>query len=229
MAKLNEILFHVKNLKAGGVQNREIELSDRNYIFMINYYRALLLRREIELGRKAKGNWIQNLGQVSFIKADINECCDIEDCIVRTELQVPSPIEIYESDLITYVGTTDGKLPFQRTTPNRALWDSYATYTKNLPKWYIQNNHIYIKNPPTSVFEVGNIQGIFEDPFRAEEFRTCDCAGGNCQDTLNYNFDYPLPVHLLDSLYKMMIDVEMKFSMMFPTDTQNDSKDGKGN
>jgi hypothetical protein len=225
--KLNSIIFNIKNLKAGGVQNRDIELSDRQYAFIINYYRALLLRREIEQGRKAKGNWIQNLGQVDFIKADRNEACEIEDCIVRTELQIPSPIEIYENDLITYVGTTDGRNPFQRTTSNRALWDSYAKYTGKLPKWYMQNNYIYIENPPTSVFEIGNIQGIFGDPLTAKEFMTSGCSpeSTECQDVLNFNFEYPLPEHLLDSLYKMMIDAEIKFGTMIPPDTLNNSKD----
>jgi hypothetical protein len=227
MAKLNEIIANIKNLRAGGVQNRDIKLSDRNYAFIIGYYRALLLRREIEQGRRAKGNWIQNLGQVSFIKADRNECCDIEDCIVRSEFQIPSPIEIYESDLITYVGTTDGNIPFQRTTYNRALWDKYNPYTGKLPKWYIQNNYIYIINPPTSVFEIGNIQGIFDDPIRAIEFNTCDCNpdSNECLDVLNFNFDYPIPTYLLDSLYKMMIDAEIKFSTILPPDNLNNSQD----
>jgi hypothetical protein len=227
MAKLNELIFNIKNLKAGGIQNRDIELSDRQYAFIINYYRALLLRREIEQGRKAKGNWIQNLGQVDFIKADRNEACDIEDCTVRTELQIPSPIEIYEGDLITYVGTTDGKTPFQRSTANRVLWDAYAKYTGKLPKWYIQNNYIYIENPPTSIFQIGNIQGIFEDPIKAVEFNTSKCPpeSTECQDVLNFNFEYPVPMHLLDSLYKMMMDAEIKFSTLLPPDTLNNSKD----
>lgn len=225
MAKLNEIIFNIKNLKAGGVQNRDIELSDRQYAFIIGYYRALLLRREIEQGRKAKGNWIQNLGQVTFLKADRNECCTIEDCIVRTESQIPSPIEIYEGDLITYVGTTDGANPFQKTTYNRAVWDKYAKYTGKLPKYYIQNNYIYILNPPSSIFEIGNIQGIFSDPVKVQEFITCGCDNADCFDSLNFDFEYPLPEYLLDSLYKMMIDAEIKFSTMIPADTLNNSKD----
>jgi len=125
MARLNAIIQNIKNLKAGGIQNRDIELSDRQYAFIISYYRSLLLRREIEQGRKAKGNWIQNLGQVSFVKADMNDCCDIEDCIIRTELQIPSPIEVYDTDLITYVGTTDHRMPFQRTT-TMSFWRSFT-------------------------------------------------------------------------------------------------------
>jgi hypothetical protein len=227
--KLNSIIFNLKNLKAGGIQNREIELSDRQYAFIIGYYRALLLRREVEQGRKVKGNWIQNLGQVDFIKADKNECCDIEDCIIRTKLQIPSPVEVYENDLITYVGTTDGRTSFQRTTFNKVIWDSYAKYSGKLPKWYIQNNYIYIVNPPSSVFSIGNIQGVFGDPVKAEEFRTCDCTpdSGDCMQTMNFDFEYPLPENLLDSLYKMMVDAEIKLSMILPQDTLDDSKENQ--
>lgn len=226
---LNSIIFNIKNLKAGGIQNRDIELSDRQYAFIISYYRSLLLRREVEQGRKIKGNWIQNLGQVTFVKADMNDCCNIEDCIIRTELQLPTPIEVYDNDLITYVGTTDGRTPFQRTTANRVLWDSFATYTGKLPKWYLQNNYIFIKNAPSSIFEIGNIQGVFSDPVKVQEFITCDCDPDTteCFDALNFDFEYPLPEYLLDSLYKMMFDAEMKFMNIVPADTLNNSKDGK--
>ncbi len=35
MSKLSEIVWNIKNLKAGGIQNRDIELSDRQYAFII--------------------------------------------------------------------------------------------------------------------------------------------------------------------------------------------------
>lgn len=229
MATLSQIIFNIKNLKAGGVQNQSIELSDRQYAFIINYYRALLIRREVEKGKNVKGNWIQNLGRVDFQRADKNECCstDIEDCIIRSVEKVPNPIEIYQNDLITYVGTTDGNLPFQRTTSNRSLWDSYGKYTGKLPKWFSLNGYIYIVNPPSEILEIVNIQGVFSDPKAAEEFRTCICENGvDCHE--GFDFEYPLPEYLLDSLYKLMMDAEFKFMNILPPDTLNDMKDAPG-
>ena len=68
-----------------------------------------------------------------------------------------------------------------------------------------------------------NIQGIFEDPIEAQAFRSCDCPQNDekCSDT-GYDFEYPLPNHLEDTLVKMILEVEFRV-LLNKTDTSNNS------
>jgi hypothetical protein len=218
MATLSEIIYNVKNLRAKGRQSDDTEISDRQYAFIINYYRALLLKREFAR-TKDVGNAYQTLGDVKLIKADKNECCDINDCIYRTEKQLP------EALITSYVGLTNLNKPFQKTTAERVIWDLQSPLTKHLPKWYETNNYIYIVNPPTDSLEIITVRGIFEDPVAANDFKTCGCIGDDCFQ--GYDFDYPMSVTFLDSIYKMMADAEFKINGMFPKDTTNDTQEAK--
>ncbi len=226
MALLSQIIYNFSNLRKGGIQSQSSNLSDRQIEFIVGYYRALLIKRDKDAGKYLTGNLVQNLGKVEVQKADKNECCEIDgDCIVRTKLPVPRAIDTNTQNLITYVGLLDGSESFQRTTYQKAVYDQYAKYTGDLPKWYMNGDYIYIVNPPGKILKYINIQGIFEDPSAANEFKTCDCAENGLDCYKGQEYEYPLSTAMLDSIYKMMMASEAKFAMILPQDTTNDSKD----
>ena len=71
-----------------------------------------------------------------------------------------------------------------------------------------------------------NVQGIFEDPMLAEQFRTCDCPNDtDCLDTDELNFDYKMPLHYVDLIVKMVAETELRILTALPTDVTNDSLD----
>lgn len=218
----SEIVYNIKNLIAGGVQSDDQNLSDRQLAFIVNYYRSKLLKQDQDKGRFNKELYIQNLGKVTLIKADRNECCDIVGCVLRTELQIPTPLETYKGINITFVGTQNGQ-PFNKTYVNTLPWKSASKWTGHEPKWYYQNGYVYIVSPPTEMLTYVNIQGIFEKPEDALMFRTCDCTlnSETCFDTLDY--EYPLPLHHVDTIVKMVAQTELKILTSIPTDTSNNS------
>jgi len=219
---LSEIIYNIKNLIAGGIQSDDVDLSDAQMAFIVSYYRAKLLKQDQDKGRMNKEMYIQNLGKVSLIQADKNECCDIDACILRTATKVPKPLETYRGINITYVGNLYGK-PFQRYYHNSVLWSFSAKWTAKEPKWYYQNGYIYLINPPTKMLKYINIQGIFEKPEEAVSFRTCDCPENNEECFRSYDFEYPMPQHQVDLLVKMIAETELRILTSLSPDIANNS------
>lgn len=222
----SELIFNVKNLRAGGIQSDDENLSDRQIAFIIDYYRAKLMRQEAMKHNHLDRQDIQDLGRVDLIQADPHECgCPADGCILRTKLEIPGTLELGSGSghAFTFVGHYGGTA-FQETTWQRAPWDSYAKYTGDKPKWFIKGKYIYILNPPDPMMSYMNIQGLFENPQEAEQFRTCDCDNGVACN-VGYNFKYPLAAHLVDTVMKLVMENEVRWSTLIPTDTANDTLD----
>lgn len=219
---LSEIIWNIKNLYNGGIQSDDVNLSDEQLAHIINYYRAKLIKQEQEKSKAVKDLFIQNLGKLDVSKFDKNECCIIENCVLRTKLKIPKPLESSIGLNLSFVGLLNGK-PFQRYNANSAYWKQNNKYTNKSPGYYYQNGYIYLINTPNIMLSYINIQGIFEDPKVAEDFRTCDCSQNNekCSDT-GFDFEYPIPAHLEDTLFKMIMDAELRVPIN-QTDTTNNS------
>lgn len=222
---LSEIIFNIKNLRAGGIQSDDENISDRQYAFIINYYRSKLIKQEIESHKGISQEDIQDLGKVPVVQADPHECCEIDDdCILRTEKSIPSTLDVkHNKHGITYVGLYSNK-PFQETTWNRVVWDQHAKYTGNKPKWFFKGGYIYFVNAP-GMMEHVNIQGLFEDPTEANSFRTCDCPENDVDCQVGFDYEYPMAAHHIDTIVKLIAETELRLSTLIPEDTSNDSLD----
>lgn len=221
---LSEIVYNIKNLIAGGIESDDENLSNAQVAFMINYYRAKLFRQDRLKGRMGKELYVQNLGKVPLIQADKNECCEIDACILRTEKQIPKPLETYDGLNLSFIGTLGGR-PYEKKTHNSIIWSKSAKYTGSNTKWYYQNGYIYIVNPSDPMLDNVNIQGTFENPSKATEFRTCDCPNGDDCIEDNLDYEYPLPAHHIDLIVKLVAETELRLLTALPTDITNDSMD----
>ena len=222
---LSEIVYNIKNLIAGGIESDDENLSNAQVAFMVNYYRAKLFRQDRLKGRMGKEIYVQNLGKVPLQQADKNECCEIDACILRTQNQIPKPLQTYDGLNITFIGMLNGR-PYEKRHHNSLIWSSAAKYTKDTTKWYYQNGYIYLVNPVDPLLDNINIQGIFEDPMQAEKFRTCDCPNGSdCIDEDSLDFEYSLPAHQVDLIVKLVAETELRLLTALPTDISNDGMD----
>lgn len=220
---LSEIVYNIKNLISGGIQSDDENLSDDQVAFIVNYYRAKLLRQDISKGKSKSEINTQNLGRVNLIQADKNECCDIDACMLRTEFKIPKPLAVNNDLNLSFVGTLNG-IDFSKKQHNTMRWSCSAKYTGNHTFWYYQNGYIYISNPPTTLMKYINIQGVFEDPIEAESFRTCDCDNGlDCVKGLD--IEYPMSLHNVDLVVKLMAETELNILMSLPSDISNDGLD----
>lgn len=227
---LSKIVYNIRNLIAGGILSDDENLSKLQVAFMVNYYRAKLLKQDQDKGHVAQTSYIQNLGVVDIIQADKNECCQLgftTECILRTKFKVPKPLETRQGLNLTFVGLLDGT-PFTKETHNSTFWSFASKYTGKLPKWYYFNGYIYLVNPVSIMLDAINIQGIFEEPLVANQFKSCDCPGNeiDCGKTFSsYDFDYPIPMHQVDIVVKMVAQTEVALLRSIPNDISNNSVD----
>lgn len=229
MAKLSEILYTVKNLPRGGKGDFDDNAySDRQLIFIINYYRAKLIAQDINKGKNLTQYYNQTLGKVRLVESSKTDCglpdCDIDDYILRTEKPIPKTIDTNDKDLISYVGTVDFSKAFSRTTFHKVPFDSYAKYTGKRTKYYELDKYLYIVNPPSKLLKYITITGVFEDPLAVNDFRTTACdEENNCFTP--YDIEYPLGITYLDTIYKLMLATEFRFNNILKFDTVNDGQD----
>lgn len=217
--KQSEIIYNIKNLLSGGLQSDDLTISDVQLAFIVDYYRAKLFKQREDRGAFNKNLYTQNLGNINFKLVDKNENCNVHDCILRSEFKIPIPL------MITFVGLTSG-IPFQKSEHNAIPWQSHDKYTGREPKWYYQNGYIYLVNPPTKALEILNIQGIFESPALVDKFNKNKCEDELCSNAFDsFDFEYPVPLHYVDSIVKMIMDVELKILVSLPSDITNEGID----
>lgn len=222
---LTEIIYNIRNLKAGGRASDDSHLSDRNYAFIINYYRTLLIKQDLQKGRHVNSQLVQNLGKVKIKKVDPKECnCDIKGCsLYKVETPLPKAIEVDGIPQFPFVGTTTGK-PFQRTTYHGLHFSQHSPYTGRMEKWFSLDDDIYIASPNHNLGKHAGIHILAEDPQAANKYKTCECDN-NEECYVGMDFEYPMPMAMLDTLYKMMMDTELRFSDQHLSDNTNNGKD----
>lgn len=209
----SEVVYNIKNLKSGGKTSDDKSMSDLQWMFIVDSYRAQLIRNSIVKGHTVNGQSIQELKSSKIILTQST----LEKCEMYSN-HLPKAIETQNNNLYTFVGTPKGK-QYQRTTYNKSQWEKYAKYVGNLPKWYELGSIITVMNHNKNVGL--SIKGLFENPIEVERFN-------GTLDVMNpLNFEYPASNTMIDSIVKMIADSEMKISMIFPKDNLNDGKDGE--
>jgi hypothetical protein len=206
-----EIIFNLKNLRASGKQTDDEGVSDLQYLWIVDYYRAMLIRQQVNQGQTIGEFMKQDLGFLS-----VNQI-DYDDCLFET-IVIPKAIEFHKGDGLTYVGDGD-RMGWQRTNKNASHWQKFRKFTAELPTYYIASEKVIIKHF-SGIKEVF-VEGVFERPIDVIKFK----GEYNALDPLE--FRYPISASMLDSLYKLVIDSEMKLSMIFPPDNLNDSSNAQ--
>ena len=218
MITKKKLIYDIRNLAKGGGVTDDDDLSDRQVSDWIDQYRSLLIRQDLEKKRSISSFLVQDLGCVNMIVVDTAECCEItSECdILRTELQIPVPIELYSKDALTYIGSINKKQGYEVSSVVASNWDQYNTYTSKVPKAYILNNYVYITNE--DFLETISIRGIFSTPSDAARFHTC--AGDPC-----YSDDSPFPVsqHMIPTIKKMILEKELQVYLSTPSDDVNNA------
>jgi hypothetical protein len=227
MATYNEIIYNLKNLYRGGVTSDDEDISNRQVIFIFNYYRAKLIREDLNKKRSIDRGLIQDLGCVPVECVDAAECCDITDSgstVLRTVNPIPDLLELYDRNLLTFVGTVDKAVSYQITPEAQVRWSKYNKYTGKKPKAFMRsdNNHIYIANAPAGL-EFINVQGIFEDPEDAKEYSHCD--GTPC---FTRDMDYPISAHMIPAINQLIAQNELRGLATSPSDETNNTTEDAG-
>ena len=224
MRTLNEIKFAIFNRvrpSYSGEKPLSLELIEWHIINV----RAQLIREDLNKHKSVDPFIIQDLGCITLEEVD-KGCCDVPvDCyILRTDIDIPSAIELDNKSLITRVGPVDfTKRPFQYVEFSRVPFAGTNRFTKNEVKWFIKNKRIYLlisnDNPIGWGLEKINVQAVLEDPTEASQFNTC--TGTNC---FNDDSAFPIKARMLPTLVQLVVERFIGPQSAAPIDNSSDNK-----
>jgi hypothetical protein len=225
MAKLNEIIYSLKNIKAGGIQSDDVKLSDENYVDIINYYRAKLIRQAVDRKERLDPLVIQPLYgadrkglEVERVVFNRGEPLSGKT-VFRTKDKLPRAIATAGTNLVTFVGHNLLGKAFQRATPYNVHLLAARTLTGLEPKWFEFDERIYVVTEDSLSRVV--VQLVAENPLKVLELN------GELNEYNPLDTEYPMSDTLRDSMIKLIADAEYK--VLGITDDSNDSLDNPTN
>lgn len=218
---IKEIIYNISNLKAGGVKSDDVKLSDEQYASIIHYYRAKLIRQEIDRGMKLDPMLVQPMLDVEVERVQFSRNEPLSGkTVYRTVKPIPRAISTKGSNLVVFVGDNLLGRAYQRSTATRVQFDSFRPYTGLNPKWFEFNDHIYVATEDSLTDIV--IQLVAENPYRVLKFT-------NSIDVFDpFNYEYPISMTMLDTIFKLMLETELRVDAMGEDDI-NDGLDESSN
>jgi len=226
MAILGEIIYNIKDMIGGGIASDDQKPTEDHILYMLNYYRAKLIRQKydrISTNIEGLSQVLGKDGKVNTEKLNSKNDIQLSGFARRTETKIPKPISLTVGLAIGYVGSVDGRIEYQRETRLSANYSKYIHFGGQFGKWYELDGYIYIKTPKSVSSSAIGILGIFENPVEVMEFNGIDV------DDVEYNVEYPIHSDMLDTIFKMLLSSEIQTKFTLPKDDKNDSRDVKVN
>lgn len=217
---IKELVYNIRNqLKIA--RPDDLNISDRQIEFMINYLREKLIVQHLQKGRSISSIYKQDLGQVSIQKIDRGEGVLLSNTSVfRTTKKIPQPIELDQQDLFTYIGGIDKQSPFIYKTKANAKWNAYTKYSSKLPLAYYSNGYMYITNCSNQGLKWINIEGVFNNPREVSKFKT------NGESCYNPDIDiYPISGRFIDMINELIKSKELNTFLQIAENNTNNSSD----
>lgn len=216
---IKELIYNLRGiLKIARPDN--LNISDRQIEFQINYLREKLIVQQLQKGRSISSNIKQSLGEVEVQLIDSAPgIIQTGKRVFRTIDKIPQPIELDQADAITYVGGLDGYSDFPFKTKASVRWNKYTKYESKSPLVYYEDGYVYITNCANPLLKYITIDGVWSNPREVHKFINPD--GTPC-----YNPDidkYPISgrmVDMLNDLFKKELNL---FLQLVENDTNNAS------
>lgn len=210
----------LKIVRASNISSSE-SISLRQLEDWVHQYRAILLKRDLDKGKKPNPDYIQEIGNLQLEKVDLSgddvTSLGLESgsFIYRTVLEIPNTIDLNFTSGFTYIGTSAGN-ELQFIPEGRSRWQRYKKYTDLDKVVFLRNKKLYVVN--SEALEFLTTRGIHENP--AEVGRFINPITN--QPYFNLDSRYPIPINLIPTLKEMILQKELKIEVTAPTDKTND-------
>ena len=217
---LPQLVYNLRNLIRDN-RSDDIKVTDRQLEFIINYYRARLIKQDVDKNRAISSNIIQDLGKEALTKMDMSEIDGVVtgDSILRTTNKIPKLIELNQKDAMIYIGGLDKVSNIDFVTKAQSKWNRFNKYGSKLPTAYYRNDYVYIVNFPKNTKFI-NMEGIFADPREVSHYKT---DGISCYDITRD--PYPMSEYMISTLTDMIVSKELTVFMQMIPDQVNDASD----
>jgi hypothetical protein len=224
---LRTITSDLLNIVRGSNISASETISVRQLEDWVHQYRAILLKRDLDKGKKPNPDYIQEIGHLLLEKVDLSGD-DITSLgvpsgsfVYRTVLEVPPTIDLNFSSGFTYIGTPAGD-ELQLIPEGRSRWQQYKKYTNADKLVFLRNKRLYVVN--SEALYALTTRGVHENPAEVGRF-TNPLTN---QPYFNLDSRYPIPVNLIPTLKEMILQKELKIEVSSPTDTTNDDNSNPG-
>jgi hypothetical protein len=212
---LSKIIYTIQELRSKFSQSDDNPLSDRQVLFILNYYRSYLIIQDMEKGRPLSPFIIQEL-TLDLEKVDKGIGFVTKDMILRTKIEIPKPIEGHMHDYFSYVGRADFEVRWTQLDLQSLKSVSYTRHAGRFPRWFARESFIYVKFPPTCTIKKVLIRGVFEEPELVAKL------AGKIAPFVGQEWDYPISNNMLSTIIRMLEESEFKFTFAIPKDNEND-------
>jgi hypothetical protein len=204
MATLNEIVYNI----ALQVEKADDTVLLERLKFMVGYYRAQFIRQDQKRNHSIPSQFIQKLQEVQMSSRPAVDDIGGTDfgCEVWRSDKIPKPVRLYDGSTFAYVGTVDGKTPYQEVNGVQADYAAHGKYNKQYPRYCYKNERIYIYNARPSAI---TIKGIFEQPQELFGF-TADIDRALPSPPLPEDREYPISMDMVQRITQSILATEMR-------------------
>jgi hypothetical protein len=188
----------------------------------VHQYRGVLLKRDLDKGKKPNPDYIQEIGNIRLIPIELvgddvlDERNTTGTVIYRTSLEIPKTIDLNFTSGFTYIGTPTGNR-IQLIPESRSEWQRYKKYTADDKLCFLRNGYLFVIN--SDALEFITVRGVFEVPSEVGRFVNPITE----QPYFDLDSKYPIPINLIPVLKEMILQKELKIEVSSPTDNTNDA------
>lgn len=203
MASLNEIAERIAYAK-----NQPLNTMLReNLKFSIKYWRAMLIRRDIERNGLSD-EFLQRI-YIPLTKVDKADACNFAigcDKILRTTNKVPKPIRVKSDVLFKYVGTADGKA-FTYIEYEELFYREFNRFTSRTIAYTYINEFLYFFN--NNKLKQVMVQSPFSNPSEVNIA---------CEGCYNDDMTFPIADDMIEAIVRGILSGE--FATQIPPATE---------
>jgi len=220
---LNNIITDLLNIVRASNISASEPISKRQLEEWVHQYRALLLKQDLDKGKKPNPDYIQEISNLMLEEADLSgddvvspgHSSDI--FMYRTILELPKTLDLNFSSGFTYIGGPAGH-EIQFIPEGRSRWQRYKKYTGNDRMCFLRNGRLHVVN--NEALEFITVRGVFEVPSEVSRFVNPITR----QPYFNLESKYPIPANMVPVLKEMILSKELNIEVSAPTDVTNDSR-----
>jgi len=224
---VREIIQRIQSLYSKGAQSDDSRLTSRHIYNKLLTVRAKLLSEQSKKKQfVSQGNY-QAIPCIELVQATIHDCqCTVPfGCkILKSKHPLPKPLSNYDNHLIQYVTSLDGNTVYSETSWVAKKYKSSNKYTAFRPDWFIRNDNIFVtyKDGPRVI----TISGLFEDPFEAAKYPSCECTDDNCNDCMSpLDMTFPMDNALIEPMIELSVNELIVMFSQAIEDASNNSRD----
>jgi hypothetical protein len=212
---LSEIIYTVRTLRAGRNTDEE-SLSDAQIAFLVQSWRAKLLRQEASDGKRLVGTVHEQTIKVPLQRLTTNLPFPMKGTQIgyQSKKSIPTLLHTRWGAKPSFVGTNPFLPSAQPSSLQTIRYQQAAPLTGNVDRYILHEQDLYYYSPDG--LESISLTGVFESPFDVEVFL-------DRVDPFDpYNFQFSLSETHLDTLYRGLADTELRILKASIPDLTND-------